>query len=80
MTLDKYEERPSCEQCRTDRILSAHNAELDRIAAGMPELYIEDLGDLREDGSDEPTEDDINYKFEQWVNKVKKYILEWKNG
>lgn len=40
MTLDKYEERPSCVECQTDRILAVHNAELDRIAEGMPkELF-----------------------------------------
>jgi len=32
MTLDKYEERPSCEQCRTDRICAAYKEAVE----GMP--------------------------------------------
>lgn len=43
MTLDKYEERPSCEQCRTDRILAAHDLELERIEKGMTKTVIADV-------------------------------------
>ena len=38
MTLDKYEERPSCEQCRTDRICEA----IGKTAEGMPHCKLEE--------------------------------------
>ncbi|MFA5208567.1 MAG: hypothetical protein WC428_08045 [Candidatus Paceibacterota bacterium] len=49
MTLDKYEERPSCVECQTDRILAVHNAELDRIAEGMQQIRNPYLKTIRSD-------------------------------